>query len=191
MKELNATELRTLIGMIQPLRMLRDDVEQCLHLELYHGASQMMAQTFRGLRDQVYGITQDNILTTLEIMEDDELEDRERASQVFIAAGQLLAYVENATGAASMGKERRHFQVQTAPNIDLNIGDVIGGQMDRVMDMVNDALHGIHPSHPPKSSQPPHAPHAPHARKIKKRIMRGFPGMHEGFDPRDEDDSTV
>ena len=46
--------------------------------------------------------------------------------------------------------------MQTAPNITLDMGDVIGGQADRIMDMVNSALGGF--PRPPKPPQPPRPP---------------------------------
>jgi hypothetical protein len=116
----------------------------------------------------------------LDVDAHEESKDKHLVSQVMIASGQLLAYLEAQTGLsgiASAGKS--HYQVQTAPNIELNMGDVVGGQVDRVMDMINDAMRHI-PRRPPQAPRPPEPPD-PHGG------MPGIPGMPGmGRPPRGE-----
>lgn len=174
MKPLSADDLRALIRLIGPVRALREDTEKSLVLETYPGTGAMAVRTFRSLRDQIAQIAQDEHVAGLDVDADETSKDKALVSQVMIASGQLLAYLEaetGLTGIASGGKG--NYQVQTAPNIELNMGDLIGGQVDRVMDIVNDALRNMgrvpRPPRPPEPPQPPHPGQPPFGRGKHKR----------------------
>lgn len=200
MKELNVNELRALIRLIQPLRALRDDVEKSVHLELYHGTADMMVRSLNGLVEAAVKITEDSYLDHLYVQIPEGADDRQKAAHVLLGSGQVLAYLESQTGVPSI-TGRQHYQVQTAPNIDINMGDVIGGQVDRVMDVVKDALDGLpfqvrgmssrgpkppKPPKPPKGPKPPKPPRPPMPPGFSFEFTSDEP--FEDFEEYDEDD---
>lgn len=126
MKELSANDLRALLRLIPAIQTLREDVENSLHLELYTGAGDLVLRSFRGLRDQVYAITEDRYIGSLDAGEDERLKDKHRLSQVMLLSGQLLAYIEGQLGIIGVSSPRSGYHVQTSPNISVNTGDVMG-----------------------------------------------------------------
>ncbi|MFO7322207.1 MAG: hypothetical protein DIU68_010785 [Chloroflexota bacterium] len=175
MRELDVNDLRALIRLIAPLRALREDVEKSLHLELYSGAGDLAVRSLTALRDQVLEITQDPYIEALSL-DAYAGDDREKFSQVMLISGQLLAYLEAQTGvslAAHPG--RQHYSVQTAPNVHLNMGDVVGGQAEKIMDFVEsavaNAMRGIggrggpRPPRPPRPPEPPRPPRGERKRR--------------------------
>lgn len=158
MRELDVNGLRALIKLIPPLRALRDDVEKSLHLEMYTSAGDLAVRSLNALRDQVLEITQDRYVAALTLDADSE-GDREKFSQVLLVSGQLLAYLEAQTGinVASMAG-RQQYRVQTAPNIHLNMGDVVGGQTDKIMSFVESAMADALRRKGPKPPKPPKGP---------------------------------
>lgn len=185
MKELNAAELRALIRLIAPLRALREDVEKSIHLELHTGAGDLAVRSYRGLRDSVAAITDDPYVHSLEFEVDEGARDRQKMSLVMLASGQLLAYIEGQTGLTGLtSAPRGSYSVQTAPNIHVDVGDVMGGEVDRVMDMVGNALRGIpRPPRPPRPPEPPEPPRG-HRGPRKRRETWEFE-IHED-DENDE-----
>jgi hypothetical protein len=181
MKSIDVNDLRALIALIPPVRALREDVEKSIHLELYPGTGDLSVRTFRSLRDQVARITDDPYVAALELDVEETTKDKQKAAQVLIGTGQLLAYLEAQTGTGGLNGERRgNYSVQTAPNIHLDMGDVIGGQMDRVMDVINNALRGIPgasgrrgqmPPEPPMPPRPPRPPREPRERHERHEYL--------------------
>lgn len=189
MRELDVNGLRALIKLIPPLRALREDVEKSLHLELYSNAGELAVRSLEALREEVLEITQDRYVAAL-MLDSGNGGDREKFSQVLLVSGQLLAYLEAQTGvnvAAMAG--RQHYSVQTAPNVHLNMGDMVGGQADKLMSFVESAMSGALRGKPPKPPKPPKPQRGPHFDE------EGFPGPKpkrgEGFYYRDDEDDEV
>ena len=172
MRELDANDLRALIRLIPPVRTLREDVEKGLHLETFAGSGDLVVRTLQALREQIYHITQDAYIAALEPDVDESSKDRTKFSQVLLITGQLLAFLEQQTGTAGIGGERRgNYHVQTAPHIDLNMGDMIGGQADRLMDVIGSAMRYVKAPKPPTPPTPPRPPRGP---KTKHDIMYDY-----------------
>jgi hypothetical protein len=187
MKDLNVTELRALIKLIAPLRALREDVEKALHLEIHSGSGDLAVRSLTAIRDQIYQVTQDPYVAALTLDLDEGTKDRAKFAQVLLISGQLLAYVEAETGTAGIAGERRgHYSVQTAPNISLNMGDVMDGGMDRLMDFVNGTMREGMPR-PPKPPKPPKPPRVPNVEKLKRDILR----QYVDFDDEEEEDDEA
>ena len=187
MRELNVNDLRALIRLISPLRALREDIEKSLLLELYTGSGNLAVRSLEALRDQILEITQDRYVAALTLDYVESSGDREKFSQVLLVSGQLLAYLAAQTGVdIAGGNQKQQYSVQTAPNISLNMGDVVSGQADKIMDFVegtiSNAMRGVKTPKPPKPPKPPKGPH----------FGEGFPGPKpkrgEGFFYQSEDD---
>lgn len=162
MRELDVNGLRALIKLIPPLRALREDIEKSLHLEMYENAGDLAVRSLEALRNQILDITQDNYVAALTVDFSQGGGDRAKFSQVLLVSGQLLAYLEAQTGVGAGVTGKQHYSVQTAPNIHLNMGDMVGGQADKLMGFVesamNDALRGRKGPKPPKPPRPPKGP---------------------------------
>lgn len=187
MRELNVNDLRALIRLISPLRALREDIEKSLLLELYSGSGNLAVRSLEALRDQVLEITEDRYVAAL-TLDAGNGGDREKFSQVLLISGQLLAYLEAQTGVGgASSNQKQRYSVQTAPNISLNMGDIVSGQADKIMDFVegamNNAMRGMKTPKPPKPPKPAKGPNFDEA---------GFPGMKpkrgEGFFYQSDDD---
>jgi hypothetical protein len=112
MKSLTVEDLRSLIRLIPPLRALRDDVEQSLHLETFEGTGDLAVRSFQGLQASIVRITEDPYVEALTLDIVDGMKDKHKLSQVMLASGQLLAYLEGQTGVNSMrhGRPPMHAQ---------------------------------------------------------------------------------
>lgn len=163
MRDMDINDLRALIRLIPPLRSLVDEVEKSIHLELYHGTGDLAVRSYRGLRETALNIIDDPYLVSLELDVAPQTDDRQKVAQVMMAANQLLAYIESQAGVRGISAPRGSYSVQTAPNISLDMGDVIGGQIDRVMDVVRDAMRSI-----PKPPKPPRPPE--HLQRKQRRV---------------------
>lgn len=193
MRELNVNDLRALIRLISPLRALREDIEKSLLLELYTGSGNLAVRSLEALRDQVLEITQDRYVAALTLDDVPGGGDREKFSQVLLVSGQLLAYLEAQTGVdVASANKKQQYSVQTAPNISLNMGDVVSGQADKIMDFVegamNNAMRGIRPPKPPK---PPRRPEPPPHSDFGDRFPGGKPKRGEGFFYGSDDEDEV
>jgi hypothetical protein len=107
MKSLTVEDLRALIRLIPPLRALRDDVEQSLHLETFEGTGDLAVRSFRGLQASIARITEDPYVEGLTLDIVDGMKDKHKLSQVMLASGQLLAYLEGQTGVSGGGHPGR------------------------------------------------------------------------------------
>lgn len=180
MHELDVHELRALIRLIAPLRALREDVEKGLHLELYTGSGNLAARSLSALRDQAWQITQDPYIAALEL-DTNAGGDKEKFSQVLLVSGQLLAWLEAQTGVGAAAMGRQNYSVQTAPNVHLNMGDVVGGQAEKIMDFVesamSNAMRGFGGPRPPRPPRPPQPP------RPERKRREG-----DDYEPGDEDE---
>jgi hypothetical protein len=193
MRELNVNDLRALIRLISPLRALREDIEKSLLLELYTGSGNLAVRSLEALRDQVLEITQDRYVAALTLDDVPGGGDREKFSQVLLVSGQLLAYLEAQTGVdVASANKKQQYSVQTAPNISLNMGDVVSGQADKIMDFVegamNNAMRGIRPPKPPK---PPRRPEPPPRPDFGDHFPGGKSKRGEGFFYESDDEDEV
>jgi len=187
MKRLDVEDLRALIRLIPSARALIEQVEKSIHLELYFGAGDLAVRNYRGLLASARAITDDAFLDTLTLDNsiDSWEDDRQKVAQVMMAAGQLIAYLEAQTGVNGSTSARGHYSVQTAPNIHIDMGDVIGGQVDRIMDVVKNAMKGIPKTRggmPPMPPMPPHSPQPP------QPPQRGRPSIFEAYVEIEGDD---
>jgi hypothetical protein len=103
MKSLTVEDLRALIRLIPPLRALRDDVEQSLHLETFEGMGDLAVRSLRGLQASIWRLTEDPYIEMLSLDIAEGTKDRHKLAQVMLASGQLLAYLEGQTGVSSGG----------------------------------------------------------------------------------------
>lgn len=103
MPETGDERLRGLIRMIPPVRQLKEDLEQSIHLELYAGTGDLAVRSFQGLQASVARITDDPYVGTLSLSVPDGAGDKEKVSLARLAAGQLTAYLEGQTGLVSLG----------------------------------------------------------------------------------------
>jgi hypothetical protein len=143
MAEMGDDKLRALIRLIPPARALKEDVEQSLHLELYSGTGDLAIQSFRGLQTSVAAITGDPYVSSLTLDVAAGASDKEKASLVRLAAGQLIAFLEGQTGLVDLGgKKGSGSHIQTAPNINLNISGMPNSGVDKVIDMVAGKVKG-------------------------------------------------
>jgi hypothetical protein len=191
MRELDVNGLRALIKLIPPLRALREDVEKSLHLEMYASVGDLAVRSLTALCEQIYEVTQDRYVASL-VVDPNVGGDREKFSQVLLVSGQLLAYLEAQTGVNVTSTGRQQYSVQTAPNVHLNMGDVVGGQADKIMDFVESAMRGVRPPKPPKAPKPPKGPKGvdlgddfPFGKKPKRG--EGFFYVHDTDDDDDDE----
>lgn len=128
--------LRRLIRYMGPINQLRQDLEQSIHLELYPGLGDISLRTYEGLRASVGRLVDDPFLDSLTIEVSADTSDKEKVTLVFIASGQLLAYVQSEIGMTSLGTQGSH--IQTAPSIQINTAN--SNTTADVMDVVRRAL---------------------------------------------------
>lgn len=107
MKSLTVEDLRALIRLIPPLRALREDVEQSLHLETFEGTGDLAVRSFRGLQASIFQITQDSYIESLSLDVMEGTKDKHKLAQVMLASGQLLAYLQGQTGLVMGGHHGR------------------------------------------------------------------------------------
>lgn len=130
------SQLRALIRLIPPVKALKDDLEESLHMELYEGTGNLALQSFRGLQASVTAITDDPYVKTLNLEIASEASDKEKVSLARLAAGQLAAYLEGQTGLVSLGGEGSKRSYQTAPNITINgINGVPNETIEKIVDI--------------------------------------------------------
>lgn len=139
MKDLTIEDLRALIRLIPSVQTLRQDVEKSLHLELYHRAGNLMIKSFRGLRDSIIAITDDPYIKSLDVDIDDDTTDKEKAAQVSLLSGQLLAYLEVQAGIGGLTGSHET-KIQTAPYVIVNTSNTTDKQKASVLQMVRKAL---------------------------------------------------
>lgn len=136
MAETRDDTLRALIRLIPPVRALKDDLDESLHLETYAGTGDLAVKSFQGLQASAARLTDDPYLSALALTAPDDAGDKEKVSLVRLAAGQLAAYLEGQTGVASLGAGEggnRHYQ--TAPEV--NIQNINGLPAETVQKMLN------------------------------------------------------
>lgn len=129
--------LRALIRYIQPATQLRRDVEQSLMLETYAGTGDMLVRTYTGLHASIVKITDDPYVEALKIEVSTNASDKEKASLVMLASGQLLAFLQSQTGVPG-GLEGGNNHIQTAPQIIINASNA--ENKEEMMKLVSKAL---------------------------------------------------
>ena len=143
MADMGDDRLRSLIRLIPPVRALKDDLEQSIHLELYNGTGDLAVRSFQGLQASVARITDDPYVGSLALSVPEGAGDREKVSLARLAAGQLSAYLEGQTGLVGMGGGggSRNINIQKAPMINLaNVeglpSEALGKLMERGAEVV-------------------------------------------------------
>ena len=102
--------LRALIRLFPPARRLREDLERITQTEVYEGIGDVSIRSFQRLLDSLAQITTDPYVKSLTPDLPENSTDKEKAWQAFLAAGQLVAYLEAQTGvvAGSGGSSAAH-----------------------------------------------------------------------------------
>jgi hypothetical protein len=122
MAETGDDRLRALIRLIPPVRALKEDLEQSIHLETFAGTGDLAVRSFQGLQASVARITDDPYVGSLALTVPEGAGDKEKVSLARLAAGQLVGYLEGQTGLVGLGgggEGRSHINVQRAPMINL------------------------------------------------------------------------
>lgn len=133
--------LRALIRLLSPLSTLREDLEQSLHLELFHGSGEAMARTFEGLRASAARSIDDPYIDALEAEFSQDMNDRDRIALIYVLTGQLLAYVQAEVGLSGPLVGRgRSTHLQTAPSIVVNASGADPETAQETMRLVQRAL---------------------------------------------------
>lgn len=112
--------LRNLIRYLGPLTVLRQDLEQTIHLELHSGVGAAAARTYEGLRAAVARLVDDPYLDALVLDAPAGADDRQKVALVLMLSGQLLALVQSQVGLASVSGAGAHTHIQSAPHIVIN-----------------------------------------------------------------------
>jgi hypothetical protein len=133
--------LRSLIRLIPPARALKEELEKSLTMETFLGTGDMAVRSFQGLQASVASITNDPYVSSLTIVVSEGTNDMEKVSQVNLAAGQLLAYLEGQTGLSGVGgsyggggRNQGNITVQKAPTI--NLSDIRGVDSESLAKLV-------------------------------------------------------
>jgi hypothetical protein len=143
MADMGDDRLRSLIRLIPPVRALKEDLEQSIHLELFAGTGDLAVRSFQGLQASVGRITDDPYLGSLSLSVPEGAGDREKVSLARLAAGQLSAYLEGQTGLVGLGGSDggRNINIQRAPTISMtNVeglpSEAFGKMVERAADIV-------------------------------------------------------
>lgn len=140
MAQITDDMLRSLIRLIPPARALKEELEKSLTLETFMGTGDMAIRSFQGLQASIAGISSDPYIAGLNIVVPEGANDMEKVSQVNLAAGQLLAYLEGQTGLSGGGsysgggRNQGNITIQKAPTITLN--DIQGVDAESLARMV-------------------------------------------------------
>jgi hypothetical protein len=105
--------LRALIRLIPPARRLREDLERVTATEVYDGIGDVTIQSLKRLVESLAGIAADPYVAGLAPNLSESATDKEKAWQAFLAAGQLVAYLEAQTGVVG-GNGSSHVTVNQA-----------------------------------------------------------------------------
>ena len=134
MTETGDEKLRALIRLIPPARALKRDLEKSINLELYSGAGNLAVKSFQGLQTSVAKIADDPYVDSLSLVVAENATDKEQVSQVLLAVGQLVGYLEGQTGLVGMGGSKEAQHIQTAPWIQLmNVKGVSSEAIEKAM----------------------------------------------------------
>jgi hypothetical protein len=140
MAQITDDTLRSLIRLIPPARALKEELEKSLTMETFMGTGDIAVRSFQGLQASVASITNDPYVSSLTIVVQEGANDMEKVSQVNLAAGQLLAYLEGQTGLSGVGsyggggRGQGHITIQKAPTI--NLSDIRGVDSESLAKMV-------------------------------------------------------
>jgi hypothetical protein len=142
--------LRSLIRLLPPARALKEELEKSLTMETFMGTGDMAVRSFQGLQASVASFTNDPYVSSLSIVVPEGANDMEKVSQVNLAAGQLLAYLEGQTGLSGAGggyggggRNQGNITVQKAPTINLSdISGVDSESLARMVALAEKALKG-------------------------------------------------
>ncbi|WP_309714743.1 hypothetical protein [Armatimonas sp.] len=130
------SKLRSLIRLLAPVRALRDDLEQSLHLETYEGTGDFALQSLASLRDAVAAVSDDPIVGAMTATARPEASEREKTALARLAAGQLTAYLEGQIGfSGSTNGKSGSINIQRAPII--NMSDVQGVSHESLSQLTN------------------------------------------------------
>jgi hypothetical protein len=147
MADAGEERIRALIRLIPPVRALKEDLEQSLHLETYAGTGDLAVRSFQGLQASVARITDDPYVGTLVLSVPENADDKSKVSLARLAAGQLASSLEGQTGLVSLGGSEggsRNINIQKAPmlnfvNVEGLPSEAFGKMVDRASDTLNAA----------------------------------------------------
>ena len=132
-------DLRALIRLIPPVRALKNDLEESLHMELYTGTGDMAVKSYNGLHTSVTRFTDDPYVKSLALEVSDGANDKEKVSLVRFVSGQLLAYLEGQTGLVGGGSSSGN-QYYTAPFVHSPISNVSNETLEKMIGLVKNPM---------------------------------------------------
>ncbi|GIP37960.1 hypothetical protein J31TS4_12400 [Paenibacillus sp. J31TS4] len=112
---MNDQILVSLMQLIAPARTLREDLDKGLTLETLDGMGEYVLSAFRTLRDRVVQLTSDEYVRSLAEQIPGEATDRQKQTVAFLAAGQLVSYLEAKTGVGGLSHSHGGDNYQMAP----------------------------------------------------------------------------
>lgn len=139
MTDISTEQFRNLLRLIAPLRSLNASIEEGLHMDTFRGTSKLAIKNYSSLQQSVASILSDAYVESLTLELDDDATERELISQVSLASGQLLAYLESYTGIPS-GGSRGLNNINTAPQVTINASGSDEANKERIMKLVQDAM---------------------------------------------------
>jgi hypothetical protein len=144
MADAGEDRIRALIRLIPPVRALKEDLEQSLHLETFAGTGDLAVRSFQGLQASVARVTDDPYVGTLVVSIPDGAGDKEKVSLARLAAGQLASYLEGQTGLVSLGGSSGgsgNINIQKAPMLNfVNVEGLPSEAFGKLVDQASGTL---------------------------------------------------
>ena len=96
-------DLRALIRLIPPARVLKNDLEESIYKELYEGTGDLAVKSYNNLHANVARLIDDPYVKSLALEVPEKTNDKEKVLLTRLASSQLVAYLEGHTGLVGGG----------------------------------------------------------------------------------------
>ena len=131
-------DLSALIRLIPPARVLKNDLEANLHMELYTGIGDIAVKSYNNLHASVSRFIDDPYVKSLALEVPEEASDKEKVLLARLASSQLVACLESQTGLVGIGSGGNSYY--TAPVFNGSISDISNETLERIMGLVKNPM---------------------------------------------------
>lgn len=132
-------DLNALIRLIPPVRALKNDLEESIHMELYVGTGDLAVKSYNNLHANVIRFLADPYVESLAIEVPEKANDREKVLLARLASSQLVACLESQTGLVGHWGNSGGNSYYNAPVFNGPISDVSNETLEKMIGVVKNS----------------------------------------------------